>query len=340
MSRARNAGRGPSPSDVREGGRWTRAQAWKNTALYILVRVAVALLVPLPARVLRGMGRALGVVGYAIFRSARRTARSNVARALPHLGPAAQAALVRRAYLTLGAHLGDAIALLDPHAKLAELPFDDDARAVLDRARAPGRGVLFASAHLGPWERVAATLVARGVPLTTLAREGYDPRLTALYDRLRRPRGVGVIYRGQAGAAARIVRTLRRGEVLGAPMDLRSRVPSIDAPFLGHPAPTPVGPARIALRSGAAVVVGTAAPSRGGGPRITMQRIDTHDLAPDAEGERVLTERINRALSARILAMPEAWVWMHPRFEEPTRVPSLYADVIRGQAPPTKYSDL
>ena len=302
--------------DVREGGAWTRAQTWKNAVLYALVRVALALLVPLPARMLRAIGRGVGILAYAIFGAARRTARRNVARALPHLARPAQDALVRRAYVTLGGHLGDAIALLHPRAKLAELPFDDDARAVLDTARREGRGVVFASAHLGPWERVAATLVARGVPLTTLARGGYDPRLDALYDRLRRPRGVGVIYRGRPGAAARIVRTLRRGEVLGAPMDLRSRVPSIDAPFLGHSAPTPVGPARIALRTGAAVVVGTVAPAPDGGARITMRRIATSDLAPDREGERILTGRINRELSARILAMPGDWVWMHPRFAD------------------------
>ena len=36
--------------------------------------------------------------------------------------------------------------------------------------------------------------------------------------------------------------------------------------------------------------------------------------APGADGERELTARINAALSARILAAPESWVWMHERF--------------------------
>ncbi len=305
-------------SDVREGGTWSRRQAWKNATLYALIRVALAVLVPLPASILRGVGRAIGVVAYVAFGAARRIARENVARVLPHFSPRDRGSLVRRAYWCLGAHLGDAVALLDRQASLRALPFSDEARAVLECARAEGRGVLFASAHLGPWERVAATLVAGDVPLTTLAREGYDPRLTALYDRLRGARGVRVIYRGQPGAAARIVRTLRRGGVLGVPMDLRSRVPSIVTPFLGQPASTPIGPARIALRTGAAVVVGTAAPFRDGELCITMTRIITRDLAADADGERVLTNRINDELSARILALPEGWVWMHPRFDEPT----------------------
>ncbi|MBV9948513.1 MAG: hypothetical protein JOZ69_16810, partial [Myxococcales bacterium] len=117
------------------------------------------------------------------------------------------------------------------------------------------------------------------------------------------------------------------------PMDLRSRVPSCAAPFLGHDAPTAIGPARIALRAGAPVVVGSVAPVAADGPppglpgsgrprlQVTATRIDTHDLPRDPrraqESARELTRRINDELSRRILALPEAWVWMHERWETP-----------------------
>jgi KDO2-lipid IV(A) lauroyltransferase len=299
---------------------WTRPQRAKNDAIYFAVRATLACCALLPAAALRALGRGLGRAAYLFFSRARRTALANLALARPDLTDDARRALARRAFVTLGAHLGDAVAMLRGHDP-APLAWDDADRAVLDEARAEGRGVLFASAHLGPWERVAATLVAAGVPLVTLAREAYDPRLTRIYDRLRAPRGVRAIYRGRAGSAARIVRALRGGAVLGMPMDLASRVPSIDAPFLGHAARTAVGPARIALRAGVPVVVGTYAP----GDRVTMTRIPTADLAPGAAGERALTARINEALSARILAAPEAWVWMHERFE-------LYATKSRNPA--------
>jgi KDO2-lipid IV(A) lauroyltransferase len=111
-----------------------------------------------------------------------------------------------------------------------------------------------------------------------------------------------------------MVRTLRRGELLGVPMDLRSRVASIDVPFLGHDAPTAVGPARIALRTGARVVVATIAPAPDGGRALTVTPIATGDLGPGAAGEIALTKRLNDELSRRILALPEAWPWMHPRW--------------------------
>jgi KDO2-lipid IV(A) lauroyltransferase len=97
-------------------------------------------------------------------------------------------------------------------------------------------------------------------------------------------------------------------------MDLRSRVPSCDVPFLGEPAPTAVGPARIALRARAPVVVGTAAPDGRGGLVVSATRVPTGDLAVGDDAARELTARINDELSRRILAMPHAWVWMHERW--------------------------
>ena len=291
---------------------WTRTQRIKNAILYALARGTISVLQRLPATTLRAAGRAVGRLAYVAFGPARRTALANVARALHTLPPAARTAIVRRCYTRLGEHLGDTLALLGG-APFAPLALDAAARTVLEEALGEGMGVVFVSAHLGPWERVAGSLVAAGFPLTTVAREAYDPRLTRVYDALRSRLGVGVVYRGAPGAAARLLRALKRGQLLGMPMDLRSRVPSVDAPFLGHAAATAGGPARIALRTGAPVVIGTGA----AGPLvITATRIPTSDLAPTPEGEIELTTRMNLELSSRILALPEEWVWMHARWRD------------------------
>jgi KDO2-lipid IV(A) lauroyltransferase len=302
-----------SAHDVREGGRWTAAQRVKNDALWVLARVALAIAGVLPLPLLRSLGRHLGRLAHTLARNARRTALHNVALVLPELDDGARSALVRRCFIHLGELLGETVAMLDATRASPPLPLTPEAAAILDDARREGRGVVFASAHLGPWERVAASLVAAGVPLVALGREAYDPRFSLLYERMRRGHGVGVLWRAGPGSAARILRTLRSGGVLGIPMDLRSRVPGCDAPFLGHMAPTPVGPARIALRTRAPVVVGSAAPGRAG-LVVTATRIDAADLSADDAGARELTARINAELSRRILALPHAWVWMHDRW--------------------------
>jgi Kdo2-lipid IVA lauroyltransferase/acyltransferase len=299
--------------DVRQGGHWGPLQRTKNDALWVLASLALAAVRPLPLPALRALGRTLGRAAHLLLGRTARIARGNVARVFPDLDEKARKALVQRCYLCLGELLGETVAMLRPTPALPPIPLSPEAAEVLAAARAEGRGVLFASAHLGPWERVAASLVAAGVPLVALGRESYDPRFSRLYERLRSAHGVGILWRAQPGAATRILRTLRRGEVLGVPMDLRSRVPSCEAPFLGHPAATPIGPARIALRARAPVVVGTAAPGTVG-LVVTATRISSTDLSRDEAGARILTARINAELSRRILALPHAWVWMHDRW--------------------------
>jgi KDO2-lipid IV(A) lauroyltransferase len=308
--------------DLRTGGEWTRLQRAKNDLVFVLAMLALAASRALPLGALRALGAGLGAAAHALARRARRTALVNVRLVFPEMADGAQRALVRRSFVTMGELLADAVALLRSSAGPL-LSLTPEARAVIQDALREGRGVLFASAHLGPWERVAASLVAAGVPLTTLARESYDPRFTRLYARLRGARGVPVIWRSGSRPLATtlgILRALRGGGVLGVPMDLRARVASCESSFLGQPAWTPVGPARIALRTGAAVVVGTVAPA-GASLVITATRIPTSDLDLESgrpAAERDLTARIDRELSRRILALPHAWVWMHERFTRST----------------------
>jgi KDO2-lipid IV(A) lauroyltransferase len=311
---------GPPRRDVRQGESWTPLQRAKNDALWVLASLALRAALPLPLRALRTLGRAIGLGAHALVLPARSTALANVARVFPHLEPLEQRALVRRCFATLGEVLGETVALLRAGSGVAPLPLAPEARSLLEGAVAGGRGVVFASAHLGPWERVAASLVAAGLPLVALARESYDPRFSRLYARLRAAHGVRVVWRASPGAGARILRTLRRGEVLGVPMDLRSaRVASCRAPFLGHDAPTAIGPARLALRTGAPLIVGTAAPSptRPGELVVTATRVESSDLSADTAGARALTARINAELSRRIVALPHAWPWMHDRWDSP-----------------------
>ncbi|MFO0735882.1 MAG: lysophospholipid acyltransferase family protein [Labilithrix sp.] len=283
--------------DVREGGRWSLAQRLKNDVLFALATIAIATASRVPRRVVRSAGRAVGALAWLVLPRLRRLAEENAAEALPGVEPRA---FVRCVYRDLGARLGEVVSGLG--RARAPLPFAPGSRDVLASAIAEGRGVVFASAHLGPWEHVAASLVAHGIPLTAVAREPYDPRFVALYARLRQ--GVRTVYRGADGAGVALVRVLRRGGVLGIPMDLASRVASVEVPFLGRPARTAVGPARLAIRTGAALVVGTATPEGA----LFFERI------PPSDDEIELTARINVALGERIRAWPEAWLWMHDRW--------------------------
>ena len=86
------------------------------------------------------------------------------------------------------------------------------------------------------------------------------------------------------------------------------------SPFLGEPeAPTAIGPARLALRAGAAVLVATAAPAPGFDLQVSVSRLTVDGLKIGTAGETELTRRINAELGARIAALPTMWPWLHRR---------------------------
>ena len=319
-------------ADVREGGTWTPRQRLKNDVLHALVRAALAAVRRAPRGVVAALCRALGVVAWALLGRERGLVR---ARLEAGLGRAIAGRRVRAVFLAAGDVLADTLALLDPRERAGRtMTMDAASHAVFRDALAEGRGVVYVAAHLGPWERMAALLVEEGFPVATVARESYDPRLTAIYERLRAPRGVRSIYRGRPGAATAIVRELRAGRAVGFLIDLPSRVRSIRVPLFGVEQSVAVGAARIALARGVAIVVGTPVTSGSGGPlQLLVERVITHDLSPGAPGEATLTLRLARALEARIAARPEAWLGLfappEPRPAEPVAPQLRCCDVPR-----------
>ena len=148
--------------DRREGGSWTPLQRIKNDALWAGGSAVLALVRRLPLPILRALGRAVGELAHAIDRSGRRRALANVALALPELDGGARRILVRRTYATLGEYLGEGVAFLRDADRPLPLELTSEACSTLERAMREGRGVVFASAHLGPWERVRRLPRGRG----------------------------------------------------------------------------------------------------------------------------------------------------------------------------------
>jgi KDO2-lipid IV(A) lauroyltransferase len=294
------------------------ARRWKNDVIYLAAAAGVRVGLRMPRWALPSVGSILGSISYVIFARARRMAAHNLARVYPGLSRAERTSMSRRTFRCLGRALTDTLALLDRHEDPCRtLHLSVESASALHAALAGGRGVIFVTAHLGPWERMAALLAKRGFPITTVARESYDPRFHPLiYDRLRPTRGVVPIYRGAPGSAAALVRALRAGRVVGFLMDLPGRFPARPVALLGQSSRAPLGPARLALRLRVPVVVGTPLPGASDGmPVIHIAPLSTADLGTGDHDEAELTQRMADALSDRIRAWPTAWPWMHPSFE-------------------------
>jgi KDO2-lipid IV(A) lauroyltransferase len=292
---------------------WSPGQKRKNDALFIAASAGIRLGLSLPRSWLGPAGDLLGLAAYALLGRARRAATANLALVHPELDGEAHRALARGTFRSLGRNLIDTLALLDPNEDPARsLHVSASSERVLSDALARGRGVIYATCHLGPWERMAALLAQRGYPITTVARESYDPRFHALvYEPLRGRRNVQVIYRAAPSAPVAIVRALRRGRVLGLLLDMPGRIATQVVTWLGLPSRMPVGAARLALRLRSPVVVGTPAPHRAG-LEIRITSLETEDLAPRARRGGALPAHGRRAQQSGSSSPSDPLAGMHP----------------------------
>lgn len=185
----------------------------------------------------------------------------------------------------------------------------------VDAALAAGRGVILATGHLGNWEVVAAMGRVRGWRFTTVYRPLDNPLLDRWLRGLRGGHGQELVPK--AGALRPLLRALREGNVAVLLVDQDARRHGVPAPFFGVPASTIPTPAELALRTGAAIIVGTSERTGPGfryvvriGPPVAVA--PTGDAAADVL--RITTE-INRRLEDAVRARPEQWLWAHRRWK-------------------------
>jgi KDO2-lipid IV(A) lauroyltransferase len=244
----------------------------------------------------------------------RRTAERAIRAVLEETNPRR---VTRACFVNVGENLAVTLLLRRPEVRATEcVLLPPSSHSLLDAALSEGRGMVFVSAHLGPFELVAATVAELGYRPAVVVRESYDSRLDRLVDAHRVGRGIEVIHRGVSGSGGRIVRAIRQGRPVGFLTDLGGRVKSSPTMLLGCQVDVPIGPSTIALRARCPLVVGTLRPLRVESSRplgrppwfaLDITRID----APD---EPLLRQWVADELSRRIRGAREQWLWMAPRF--------------------------
>lgn len=186
------------------------------------------------------------------------------------------------------------------------------ARAALEAVREEGRGAVFVTAHFGRWEGLAAAVAGAGHPVTVVVRSPPNPALRAWMNEARRRRGLELVERGAENSPKALLRALRRGRILGVLLDQNIRGRSVDVEFFGAVAPTLVGPARLALRSGVPILFGWVE-GVGDEARVEVERL----LSPPGDlsvAARVLTVELTRRIEAVVRRRPAGWVWFHQRW--------------------------
>jgi KDO2-lipid IV(A) lauroyltransferase len=287
----------------------------------LVVAVASWLACRLPARVAYGLADVAGAVWYRTARGRAALVRRNlerVSRSLAERGlgdPSVEAAardpralerLVRQVFREGARYYLEVLRLPLVTPAFVRERLEVVTPDVVDRAFGPAGPSIFLGLHFGAIELPAVYLAERSgvraaVPMETVG----DPELQRWFVRTRGRLGVRIV--GIREARRELLAALRRGEPVGIVGDRDLTGGGIEVPFFGAPASLPIGPALLAIESGASLYAVTV--RRGPDGRYFG---GLREVAIPATGSR--RERLTAALAATARAFedgiaeaPEQW---------------------------------
>jgi len=290
-----------------------KLRAFRERLLYRLLVIISAIGRRIPLRIGQLLGRRLGSLAWHVARRDRKKALANLAIAFPDWPESKREQTIRAMFQ----HLGMCVFELawmpnmtqESRSRLTVIEGLDRIMEIIDS----GRGVVTFTAHCGNWEWLSYITGMCGRPVSVLQRERDSPQMNRWITRLRAGGGVHTIDRGSGTSARDMIQAIRRGGMLAFVIDQNIRTESVKVPFFGKPALTPIGPARIAIRTEAVAVAATIERLPDGrhhvrfGEPIELNRTDD----PIA-----LTALVTLAIEEQIRRAPEQWVWMHDRWKE------------------------
>jgi Kdo2-lipid IVA lauroyltransferase/acyltransferase len=259
------------------------------------------------------LGNALGALAFVLDRRGRAVAFANLECALGDRCPPSQRAQMARA-----SYRNFVRTMLDLFwaAKLTPSDFHhfmhvegfDELRARLEREK---RGAVFMCVHQGNWEWASLACGFLGFGNVVVAENFKNPRLTAIFSRLRQISGQTIVP--QENSILRLLKIAKRGGATGMLIDL-NLAPTQAATVIegfGLKMCVPLLHAVLAQRVGALLVPVETQPRDDGTCRVIAHPAIEHP--PDASVVEI-AQRCWDAFEPIILARPELWLWAYKHF--------------------------
>jgi len=274
----------------------------------------------LPRSVARFFAGGLAAVVYLAFGRLRRVGERNLSLALPQLSSKTRKRILRGVYRSLAWQL----------VEFCRMPryTVENTRGFLRvegiehflRAKERGNGVLILTGHLGAWELSSFYHSLMGHPMGMVIRRLDNRPLDDYVNGIRCLHGNRVLHKDDF--ARGLLTAMREGETVGILMDTNMTPPQgVFVPFFGQSACTASGLARVALKTGAAVLAGFIVWERDEGkyvlhfgPEVELEQ--TGDTEADVLAATALC---NQVLESWIRRYPDQWLWIHRRWK--TRPP-------------------
>jgi Kdo2-lipid IVA lauroyltransferase/acyltransferase len=280
--------------------------------VWLLVRV----LGVLPRPMARAAGILLARMVYLLHVRLRSVGLRNLNIAFPEKSARERRRILKKLFTGLGRQLAE-FCLFPSYTRenVARVAIHDGMENY-EAARARGKGVLFLTGHFGGWEIGSFVHSIVGYPMQIVVRELDNPYVDRLVTGYRCLHGNRVVDKDEF--ARGLLAAMRSSETVGILMDTNMTPPQgLFVDFFGVPACTASGLARVALKTGAAVVPGFTLWD----PGLRKYRVQ---LSPALElirtGNNEADVAANTQLFTRVIEQyarryPEQWLWVHRRWK-------------------------
>jgi Kdo2-lipid IVA lauroyltransferase/acyltransferase len=250
----------------------------------------------------------------------RRVALRNLSMALPELDERGRARIVDGVFRSIARLLVAFARFPGIRAENVQDWIRYEGYEHFEEALRRGRGVLFATAHLGNWELSAFAHAILSRPMHVIVRPLDNRRIDELVARRRARSGNTLIDKREF--ARPILKALAENEAVGILVDQNaSAEDGAFVDFFGVAACAFTGFAKLAAHSGAAVIPGFALWSESEG-RYVLRFDPPIEITGDAAAD---TARIQCHLEHVIRQNPDQWLWIHRRWRtRPAGEPPLY----------------
>ena len=279
----------------------------------VSVRFVIACASLVPQGVLRPIGAALGWMAFSIFRIRRSVSLENIRMTLG--GEESEIrSIARNAYMNLGRSFIEFAAFHGlSREKLIRKVCMSGANN-FDRALEAGRGAVLFTGHFGNWELLAAWVAQSGYPFYVLVGEQTNKKVDEFINGLRRSQNVKVLP--QNVGLRKALRVLSGNGFVAILADQDARRGGVFVDFLGMPASTFRGPARLAIQRKCPIVSGFIVRRPGGKHDATiLEPLWPNEDLEEERALRDLTQRYTSQLETYVRKYPDHYFWAHRRWK-------------------------
>lgn len=290
---------------------------------FFLIKLLLRCMAAMPLRVVHMFGSLLGHLMWHFDRRCREVALRNIELCLPELSVDERTRLAKRSTLETGKTITELGAMwFWPVQRTRGLIKQVTGEQCIQEALSLGRGVIFASPHIGAWELCGLYCETFG-EMTTL----YRPPKSIELDRMiyaARKRGGSKLVATDAKGVRSLFQALKRGGVTGILPDQDPGASGGEfAPFFGVQANTMTLLSKLAFKGEVPVIlVGAERLPKGEGFHIHAVPVELDYQQANIQ-QSLLT--LNQAIERLIRHCPEQYQWSYKRFKsQPSNMPNPY----------------